>query len=198
MPTLFHARHSRSSVLVALIDELGAAIEVREVSIPRFDGTGGPDPANPHPEKKVPFLVDGDQAIRERGAIILHLTDSYPEAGLGPLHGEAGRGAYLSWLFYYQGVIEPVLLMHYAQLSHPAIHAAIRDFDTMVTNLADTLKDRPWLLGDRFSAADLLCSSPFLWFPDFTPDNPAIRDWVRRCGERPSVQRSRARDDQAA
>lgn len=198
MATLFHARHSRSSALVALIDELGADIAIREVSIPRYDGSGGPDPDNPHPEKKVPFLVDSDQAIRERGAIILHLTDSYPKAGLGPLHGEAGRGAYLSWLFYYHGVMEPVLLLHFAQLSHPAIHAAIRDFDTMSGYLAETLADRPWLLGDRFSAADLLCSSPFLWFPDFTPDDPVLRDWVRRCGERPSLQRTRARDDKLA
>ena len=53
-----------------------------------------------------PYLVDGDERVRERGAIMLYLTDKYPQAKLGPLPGEAGRGAYLSWLSYYQGIME--------------------------------------------------------------------------------------------
>ena len=96
MPTLFHAPMSRSSGIVTLIDELGADVEIREVSIPRQDGSGRADPANPHPEGKVPFLVDGDDTVRERGAITLYLTDKYPEAGLGPIEGMPKRGEYLS------------------------------------------------------------------------------------------------------
>lgn len=194
MPTLYHSHFSRSSTLVAVVDELGADIEIREVTIPRQDGSGGRDPANPHPEGKVPYLIDGDEHLFERGAIILYLTDKYPEAGLGPIEGEPGRGAYLSWLFYYHGVIEPVLLLDYAKLSHPALHAAIRDTAAMTERLTAALSKGPWLLGERFSAADLLCSSPFLWMPDFTPDVPVIRDWVRRCSERASIRRTQARD----
>jgi glutathione S-transferase len=194
MATLYHSPNSRSSALVALIDELGADIEIREVTIPRFDGSSGRDPANPHPEGKVPYLVDGDERLRERGAIILYLTDRHPGAGLGPLDGQPGRGAYLSWLFYYHSVIETVLLLDFARLSHPALYAAIRDSATMFDHLAETLQRGPWLLGDRYSAADLLCSGPFLWFPDFIPDVPVIRDWVARCAARPAVQRIVARD----
>ncbi|GAB1378523.1 glutathione S-transferase family protein [Pararhodobacter aggregans] len=194
MATLFHSHNSRSSALVTLIDELGAEVEIREVTIPRIDGSGGRDPANPHPEGKVPYLVDGDEQVRERGAIMLYLTDKFPAAGLGPLPGQKGRGAYLSWLAYYQGVIETVLLLDYAQIDHPALHAAIRDKAVMFAQLEAALAKGPWLLGERFSAADLLCVSPFLWFPDFIPDMPLIRDWVERCGARPSVQRTLARD----
>ena len=194
MATLFHSPNSRSSALVSLIDELGADVDIREVTIPRFDGSGGRDPANPHPEGKVPYLVDGTEHLRERGAIILYLTDRYPGAGLGPVEGQPGRGAYLSWLFYYHSVIEPVLLLDFARLSHPALYAAIRDSATMFDCLSQTLRQGPWLLGDHYSAADLLCSGPFLWFPDFTPDVPVIRDWVARCGARPSVRRVLARD----
>jgi len=194
MPTLFHSPFSRSSTLAALVDDLGADIEIREVTIPREDGSGGRDPANPHFEGKVPFLIDGDEHLHERGAIILWLTDKYPEAGLGPIEGEPGRGAYLSWLFYYHGVMEPVLLLEYAQVNHPAMHAALRDSAAMADHLAKALAKGPWLLGERFTAADLLCSSPFLWYPAFTPDVPVIKDWVKRCSERPSVQRTQARD----
>ena len=76
MLTLFHAPNSRSSAIAALIDEMGIAdrIETRIVTIPRVDGTGGRDPANPHPEGKVPVLVHDGRVITERGAIILHLS----------------------------------------------------------------------------------------------------------------------------
>ena len=93
MPTLYHAPESRSDTVVTLIHMLGADVDVKEVTIPRQDGSGVSDPANPHPEKKVPYLVDGDEHVRERGAIMLYLTDKYPQAKLGPLPGEAGRGA---------------------------------------------------------------------------------------------------------
>ena len=198
MATLYHAYHSRSSGLVALIDELGADIEIRAVTVPRMDGGGARDPANPHPEGKVPYLVDGDERLRERGAIILYLTDKYPEAGLGPVEGQPGRGAYLSWLFYYQGVIEPVVLLKMSGLSHPLFDATLRDFDTVVARLSEALDKGPWLLGERYSAADLLCASPFQWMPQLAPDVPAIRDWIARCQARPAVMRSVARDAEAA
>ena len=184
MPTLYYAPKSRSDTVVALVRMLSADIELREVSIPRQDGSGRRDPANPHPEGKVPYLTDGEDAVRERGAIMLYLTDAYPAAGLGPLPGEAGRGAYLSWLSYYQGVMEPLLILKWADVSHPAITAGLRDFDTVIERLAEALRRGPWLLGERFSAADMLCASPFLWFTDMMPTDPAIRDWAARCAER--------------
>lgn len=184
MPVLYHAPHSRSDTVATLVRMLGADVEIREVSIARQDGTGAPDPGNPHPEKKVPYLVDGAEALRERGAIMLYLTDACPQAKLGPLPGEPGRGAYLSWLFYYQGVMEPLLILDRAGRDHPAVTASLRDVETMAARLAEALEAGPWLLGDRFSAADMLCSSPFAWLPDLMPDDPAIRDWVARCAGR--------------
>lgn len=181
VPVLYHAPQSRSDTVVALARMLGADLDIRDVSIARLDGSGHPDPANPHPEKKVPYLTDGTDAVRERGAIILYLTDTYPKAKLAPLPGEAGRGAYLSWLFYYQGVMEPLLILKWAGIDHPAIEASLRNFDTMIERLAEPLRQKPWLLGDRFSAVDMLCSSPFHWFTEMTPDDPAVRDWVERC-----------------
>lgn len=198
MATLYHAPNSRSSAIVSLIDELGADIDIRQVSVTRQDGSGGPDPANPHPEGKVPFLVDGGEAIRERGAIILYLTDKYPEAGLGPIEGQPGRGDYLSWLFYYQGVMEPVIILHFAGLSHPVVHASLRDFDTMIERLTETLEKQPYLLGDTYSAVDLLCSGPFIWIPDLLPENQAISEWVSRCRERPAIRRIAEREANAA
>ena len=199
MLTLYHAPRSRSSAIVALIDELGVTDQVRTeiVTIPRQDGSGGRDPKNPHPEGKVPLLVHDGHMIRERGAIILYLTDLFPQAGLGPLPGDPMRGEYLSWLFYYQGVLEPVLIFQAAGLSHPYLEATFRDAGQMAARLAEALKDRPYLLGERFSAADLLLHSPFVWFPEAMPADPAIRDWVARCADRPAKWRTKEVDEKA-
>ena len=184
MATLYHAPQSRSDTVVDLVRLLGADVEIREVDISRLDGSGAKDPDNPHPEKKVPYLVDGEEAVRERGAIMLYLTDAYPQAGLGPQVGEAKRGAYLSWLSYYQGVMEPLLILKYAGVTHPVVTDGLGDEARMLERLAAPLRDGPWLLGNKFSAADMLCSSPFQWFDDMLPNHPEIRDWVDRCAAR--------------
>lgn len=116
MLTLYHAPQSRSSRIVTLIDELGAgdAVTIRPVTIPRQDGSGGPDPDNPHPEKKVPLLVDGNDTIRETVAIALYLTDFFPNGRMAPAVGEPGRGTYLGWLAYYAAVMEPVMVLRAA------------------------------------------------------------------------------------
>ena len=56
-----------------------------------------------------------------------------------------------------------------AGLSHPAVHASLRDYDTAIQRLDEVLARQPYLLGDSFSAADLLCAGPFAWFGDQMP-----------------------------
>jgi glutathione S-transferase len=196
MLTLFHAPHSRSSRIVTLTHEMGIAdrVTLHPVTIRRIDGTGAPDPANPHPEGKAPALLHDGTLVTESAAIILYLTDLFPEAGLAPLPGTPERGDYLTWLFWYGSVMEPALISAAAGLSHPWLEAAIRGVPEITERLTRALADRPWLLGDRFSAADLLVHSPYAWFRDATPDVPAIRDWVARCQARPAVARTRAAD----
>ena len=189
MLTFYHAPNSRSTSVMVLLHELGVTDQVKTVTvdIPRQDGSGGRDPANPHPEGKVPYLTDGNDHIRERGAVILYLTDRFPQAGLGRSVGHPQRGEYLSWLFWYQGVFEPVAILSWTGLSHPALTASLRDYDTAIQRLDEVLTQQPYLLGADFSAADLLCSGPFAWFGDKMPATPAILDWVARCQGREAV-----------
>ena len=195
MLTFYHSPNSRSTSIKQLILELGVADKVKtvEVTIPRQDGSGARDPKNPHPEGKVPYLTDGEDHVRERAAIILYLTDRFPEAGLGRPVGDAQRGRYLSWLIWYQGVLEPVTILNWAKLDHPAVKASLRDYDTALQRLDEVLGRQPYLLGDDFSAADLLCAGPFAWFGDQMPATPAIRDWVARCMDRPAVRETAER-----
>ena len=136
----------------------------------------------------MPYLTDGTEQVRERGAIILYLADRFPAEGIGRPVGDPQRGELLSWLFWYQGVFEPLAILHWAGIDHPAISASLRDFDTAIRRLDEVLSRQPYLLGAGFSAADLLCAAPFAWFGDRLPATPAIRDWAARCQDRPSVR----------
>ncbi len=187
MLTLFHSPQSRSTSIVTLIEEMGIQdwVEVREVTIPRMDGSGGRDPANPHPEGKVPALVHDGQVITERAAIILHLTCLFPDTGMAPKVGTPEWGAFAGWLAWYQGVLEPTFIMEATGLSHPWMTAAIRDHKTAVARLRAALDKGPWLLGDTFSAADVLLHGPYAWFPEGMPEDPVVRDWIARCMARP-------------
>ena len=129
MLILHHAPQSRSTRIVQLIAEMGieAEVDLRLTQIPRMDGSGGRDPGNPHPEGKVPLLEHDGAQVSESNAVMLYLTDLYPDTALGRPVGHPSRGAYLSWLAWYGNVFEPVHLLHFAQLSHPALSASLRD-----------------------------------------------------------------------
>lgn len=196
MLTFYHAPESRSSAIMTLIEEMGIAdkISVQLVDIPRMDGTGGTDRANPHPEGKAPCLVHDGHVITERGAIMLYLTTLFPDAGLAPAVGSSVWGSYVTWLSWYQGVFEPVLILEAAGVSHPFIPATFRSHTEAAARIHAALEKGPYLLGDSFSAADLLIHSPYAWFKDSAPNDPLIRDWVARCMARPARLRVLAAD----
>ena len=87
-------------------------------------------------------------------------------------------------------------------LSQPSLARTFRGVAELTSKISVALQTGPYLLGDSYSAADLLVQSPYAWFKDATPDDPAIRDWVARCGARASVARTMTSDkammDQAA
>ena len=189
MLTLYHGPQTRSTRIVQLLMEMEILdrVDVQVVGLVRQGRFGAPDPANPHPEGKVPLLVHDGAVIRESNAIILYLTDLFP-GPMGPVTGDPLRGPYLSWLAYYGNVLEPVMVAKLAEVTHPAFTNTFRGPEEMKARLVEALTDRPYLLGDSYTAADLLMSSAFGWFPAFTPDADVVRDWVKRCQNRPSIK----------
>jgi len=111
MITLFHSPRTRSTRFLFLLEELGAPYQIHPVK--RSDAGVEHDPANPHPHGKVPAISDDGEVVFESSAIAVYLTDKYPQNGIGPLPGAPGRGAYLTWLAYYCGVMEPAWMMKF-------------------------------------------------------------------------------------
>lgn len=198
MLTLFHAPRSRSTRFLWLLEELGAPYEVRKVDIRRTGGpqagTGARDPANPHPHGQVPALLDGDALVTESAAIALYLTDKFPEAGLGPTAGDPLRGPYLSWLAYYAGVLEPVIVNHFKgrTASDPLDKAA---YEALDERLRGTLEATPWLLGERFTAADILFVSLLQFARQALPAHAVYDEWLARANARPALARALAKDE---
>lgn len=196
MLTLYHAPFSRSTRIVALIHELGLQdrVQIEPVTVTRPDGSGGRDPKNPHPEGKVPLLVHDDAVIRESVAIALYLSELAPETGLARPVGAADRGPFLSWLSWYSGVLEPVIVLTLCELEHPVLTTTFRGLPEATERLAEALKGNSYLMGDDFTIADLIIASTFSTLPQLMPDNPDIQGWVARCANRPAMQAALAYD----
>jgi len=195
MLTFYHAPRFRSGRVHWLLHELGVPFEMRRMDVPRQDGSGARDPRNRHPEGKVPSLDHDGQLVTESAAIMLYLTDLFPDRGLGIAPGAAGRGGYLTWLFWYGAVMEPVYISEVLGIAdHPVVRATFRSRAEVAARVIAALEARPWLTGDRFTAADILVCSPYLYFPDATPDHPAVRDWLKRCTTRPAHLKAQEAD----
>lgn len=195
MVTLHHAPRSRSSRIIWLLEELGAPYQIKITDIPRMDGTGASDPSNPHPDKKVPAIVHDGAVISESAAIVLYLTDLFPSAGIAPKVGDPQRGAYLTWLAYYAGVIEPVINVGFAGLAeHPALQRAFTSRAAVDKRILGALNAGPYILGEKFSGADTLITSMGLWSRTMLPADAVVDEYLKRCGSRPALARAMAKD----
>lgn len=197
MLTLFYCPMTRSSRITTLIEELGVAdkVDMRRVDIVRFDGSGRRDPANAHPEGKVPCLVHDGAEIWESTAIALYLTELFPEAGLGRAVGDPERGPLLSWLAWYGDVVEPLLVLKRAGLKGDQIHAAWRGFAEIHERIDAALADgRDYLLAGGWSVADLIVASAFGWDPSSAPESAVAKAWLQRCRSRPALEKVWARE----
>lgn len=193
MLTLYHSPRSRSSRFIWLLEEIGEPYAIEYVTIRRGDGSGGPDPRNPHPDKKVPALLHDDVLVTESAAICLYLSDSFPKAKLGPGVDDARRADYLTWLSYYAGVVEPVVLAKFQGRTETDPDEK-RAYEALDARVRGALRAGPYLLGDAFSAADVLLGSVFQWAPTMLPQGAEIDAYVARLSARPALQRSLARD----
>lgn len=196
---LFHAPRSRSSGTLALLEELGAEHEVELLDLTRNEQREARY-LNVNPMGKVPAILHNGVLVTEQVAITIHLADLYPEAGLAPAIGEPLRGAWLRWIAFYGSTFEPAMVDR--ALGRDGGNASTSpyggDADAVVAVLAAQLGDGPWLLGSRYTAADVLWGSALGWMLRFgvVASTPAFEAYAARVAARDGVQRALARDAQ--
>ncbi|MET1080192.1 MAG: glutathione S-transferase family protein [Pseudomonas sp.] len=198
--TLFHSPHSRSVGVHALLEELGADFELQVLDLNKGQQREAAYLAI-NPMGKVPAILHGDALVTEQPAVYLYLADLYPEAGLAPAIGDPLRGPYLRWLAFYGSCFEPAIADKANKTAPaPPSMSPYGDFDTMFNTLLGQLQPGPYLLGERFSAADILWGSALAWMVAFglVPPLPVLTTYIEAIKRRPAVQKAAARDAELA
>ena len=197
--TLHHAPNTRSTGVLILLEELGAPYQLHVMNMKAGEHRQ-PAYLAVNPLGKVPALTHGDALVTEQVAVFLYLADLFPAKGLAPAIGDPLRGPYLRWMAFYGSSFEPALIDRSQKHTPPASMAPYGDYDTMLATLVGQLEKGSYLLGERFSAADLLWGTALRWTTMFglVPDLPVLQAYNERVGARPAVLRARAKDAELA
>jgi len=196
MLKFYHAPRSRSSSVYWMLEEVGAPFEIEIVDI-RAPG-GVPESYRAiQPNKKVPAIDHDGTIVTERAAICIYLSDTFPQAGLAPAIGDKARATWLTWLVYSDSVFDPAIAAKAQGWTYNSNSFSFGAYDDMVQHLEKTLSSRPYIAGDRFTAADTQIGSGIYFVTNILkafPDKPVFRDYLARLQERPAYQRYLAKD----
>jgi glutathione S-transferase len=197
---LYHAAPSRSSIALWMLEEVGEPYEVELLHLKNGE-TRQPSFLAINPMGKVPTLKHNDVIITECAAICCYLADAFPRARLSPPIGDPRRGVYLKWLFFGPSCLEPAMIDRALKRegANPTM-LGWSDYDTTLNTVTQAIAKGPFILGDQFSAADVVIGSGLRWGTmfDLIPKRPDISAYIARLEQRPALQRASERDTQLA
>ncbi len=197
MYTLYWSPGGANMAPHAVLEETGAPHELRLVDFAK-DEQRGTQYRRLNPNARVPTLIHDGKPIWESAAILLYLCERHPDAGLMPPVGTSEHGVFLQWIVYLTNTVQEEL-MHWWHADYYMDSEAGRDelkrvaerrLAEMLTRLDGVVA--PYLLGERFSAADIYLVMLCRWTRAMA--KPAV-DWpnLRRCVDlvtaRPAWQR---------
>ncbi len=196
---LYYAPRSRAGRIRWLLEELGVEHELVRVDL-AVDRSA--EHLAIHPLGKVPALRDGDLEMIESGAMCVYLADKFADRGLAPTLDAPERAAYLQWIFYTSNTLEPPLLDLWragagraeAERDVAAMAAAGDAFERVVAVVERAVDGREYLVGETFSAADIMIGSVLAWAKAFglLEGYPGLAAYGKRIGSRPAARRARA------
>jgi glutathione S-transferase len=193
---LYWSPNTRAFRVAWLLEESGLKYE--RITVNLRDPTAKNEPAfrAVSPLGKVPALEDGPARLSDSGAICIYIADQYPQAQLGPAVGDPDRASFLQWVTYTNSVVEPSMAEKFAKLEPRPASYGWGSFDLMISALQGELSKKEWIMGARFSAADVLLGTSASWLIKFGlhPGGDAIAAYVDRCKARPAWQRAQAFD----
>jgi glutathione S-transferase len=199
--TLYHAAPSRSAVTRWMLEEIGEPYDVHFMSLSKGDNRS-PEFLSVNPMGKVPALKHGDVVITESAAICTYLADEFPRAKLNVPVGDPRRGPYLKWLFFGPSCIEPAMMDRAFPRKEEARRSALGygDYDTVMDVVAKAVSKDTYLLGQQFTAADVIIGSGLRFGMMFKllPERPEFTAYVARLAERPALKRADEKDKELA
>ena len=199
--TLYHAVPSRSSLVRWMLEELSEPYEIEVLVLLKGEHLTE-DYKAINPMTKVPALRHRNVVVTEAAAICTYLADEFPDRGLNVLIGNPLRGPYLKWLFFGPSCIEPAMM----DSAFPRKEAPHRgtlgygDLERVMDVVSQALATGPYLLRDRFTAADVVVGSTLRFGVEFKllPGRPEVMAYIDRLLERPAMQRTLVLDEELA
>jgi len=192
MMKLYWAPRSRSFTALWLMEETGQPYQ-RVLTDITTGAQKAPEYLAINPMGKVPALADGDATLAEAAAICAYVAERYPEAKLAPPLGDIRRAKYLYWLFFSPGCIEPAIVQLATKIEMNPVAAGWGEAQRVFDVLDAALSKGPWLLGDSFSAADVMIGSGLNYAVrlfKMVPARPSFDAYIARCAARPAFQRA--------
>ncbi|HJQ55384.1 MAG TPA: glutathione S-transferase family protein [Vineibacter sp.] len=193
---LYYAPQSRSIIAHWMLEELGQPYRLQPLNLKKEDHKQ-PSYLAINPMGKVPSITHKGVAISEVAAICCFLADVYPEAGLAVPAGDKRRGPYLKWLFFGPSCLEPAIVDRmFKRPDAAASSLGYGSFDATLDVVAKAVAAGPYLLGEKFTAADVVIGSNLIWgaMTQTVPERPAFSAYTGRLQARPALQRVYAKD----
>lgn len=187
----YHNPMSRAQIVHWMLEEIGAPYRVELLS---FDKREHKTPAflAVNPMGKLPTIVHRNTVVTESAAICAYLADAFPAARLAPGNEEPVRGTYLRWMFFGAGCVEPAVVDRMLGRSSERTNAlGYGTYDDTLNTLEKALTPGPYILGDRFSAADVYIGSQvgFAMMTKAIEPRPVFQSYHARLVERPAYRR---------
>lgn len=193
---LYTNPQSRGAMAHWMLEEVGAPYRIEVLAF-------GPQMKSPeylalNPMGKVPTVKHGDTVITETGAILAYLADAFPQAKLAPSGHD--RGAYFRWLFFVAGCCDPAMSnKSVGWNTTPDLEPRFGygTYDRTIDTAAKAVEGKRYIVGDRFTAADLYMASFLHWGMMFgvVDKRPAFENYVKPHLDRPAAKRA---EEQAA
>ena len=193
---LYWCPRTRASRAVWALEEAGVPYERVHIDISDPAARSGADFLRASPMGKVPALEDGETRLADSAAIALYIADRYTAGRLAPAVDAPERGRFLYWMFFGPGVMEPAMSEKVGGWTPNRSRNGWGDFDSMIRNLEQGLGEGPWLLGETFTAADVVVGSTVAFMRMFgmLPDSAPLNAYADRCVARPAYRRAMALD----
>ncbi len=194
---LYHHPRTRSSRVRWLIAELGIACDVQRVDVFAGEGRKPEYQQAVHPHGFVPALEDDGVVLIESAAICMYLVDRYGDGQLAPKVGTTLRGTYYEWMVYVPATADPCLetimfhtmfLPEHKRLPQLVERAKKTWTSTIEPRFRAALGKTPFIMGEAFSAADILAGGALTWarMAGVLGDDPVITRYVDVLSARPA------------
>jgi glutathione S-transferase len=189
---------SRGRVVRWMLEELGRPYTTHVVDYgPKMKSA---DYLAINPMGKVPALQHRGEVVTECAAICAYLADAFPAAGLAPAAADKARAPYLRWLFFAAGPLEAASALKMLDVTVPKEKLGFvgcGTLDDVIAALEGAVRDREFIAGNRFSAADVYIGSHLIWGMQMggIPKRAAFERYCKGLVSRPAAIRARALDD---